>query len=233
MVTTTTARPTLTRVLLACGIAYGVTYVVLNDVVAAALLPGYDPLSQAVSELSAIGAPSRAFLVAMVPVWTGLLAAFGLGVRRAAGDRKALRVTGDLLVLHAIVGLLWLPFPMTARADMVPGPMGVNDVGHLAMTAATVLLVTAQVVTSATAFGRRFRIYAAATVVTSLGFGALTGVLTRDIALGAPTPWMGLAERVSIGAWLLWMVVLAVTLLAEVRRPAAPAPPSTASAGPS
>jgi hypothetical protein len=68
------------------------------------------------------------------------------------------------------------------------------------------------------AFGRGFRIYAAVTVGTALGFGALTGVLTIGIESGAPTPWMGLAERVSIGAWLVWMAVLAVRLLAPSRR---------------
>jgi hypothetical protein len=218
MVTTTTARPTVTRLLLACGPVYGVLSVVANDVVAAALLPGYDPLSQAISELSAVGAQSRPFLIAVTAVWTGLLAGFGLGVRRAADDRRALRVTGNLLIAHAVVGLLWLPFPMTARADMVPGPMAVNDVGHLVLTAATAVFVTAEVVSSAMAFGRGFRIYAAVTVGTALGFGALTGVLTIGIESGAPTPWMGLAERVSIGAWLVWMAVLAVRLLAPSRR---------------
>ncbi|MGD9531689.1 DUF998 domain-containing protein [Pseudonocardia sp.] len=222
-------------ILLACGPAYALLYVVTNDVVAAALIPSYDPMSQAVSELSAIGSPARLFLLAMVPVSTGLLAAFGLGVRRAAGGRRALRVAGDLLVATAAVGLLWLPFPMTARADMVPGAMSVNDVGHIALTVVTVLLITAQIATAAAAFGTGVRVYSAVTIAATLGFGALTGVLVGDIAAGGATPWMGFTERVGIGAWLLWMVVLAALLLREgrVTRPGVPVPPSTASAGPS
>lgn len=61
---TTVEQPTsirLTRILLACGIAYAVLYVVVNDVVAAGLYEGYEPASQAISELSATGSPARAF----------------------------------------------------------------------------------------------------------------------------------------------------------------------------
>ena len=50
----------LTQILLACGALYAVLYVVVNDVVAAGLYVGYDPVSQAVSELSATGSPAKA-----------------------------------------------------------------------------------------------------------------------------------------------------------------------------
>jgi hypothetical protein len=44
-------------------------------------------------------------------------------------------------------------------------------------------------------------------------FGALTGVQASKVAAGEATPWLGLLERLSIGAWLLWMAVLAVMLM--------------------
>ncbi|MGE3659752.1 MAG: DUF998 domain-containing protein [Pseudonocardia sp.] len=228
-----TARTT--TILLACGPAYALLYVVANDVVAAPLVPGYDSMSQAVSELSALGAPSRPFMVGVLPVMTVLMAGFGLGVRRAAAGRRALRVTGGLLVAVAAVGVLALPFPMTLRADMVAGSTAATDVGHIALTAVTVTLITAQVATAAAAFGTGMRVYSAATIAVVLGFGALTGVLSRDIGPGVATPWMGLAERVCIGAWLAWLTVLAVLLLREarLRRSGVPAPASRACAGPS
>ena len=126
----------LTQVLLACGVLYAALYVILNDVVAASLYDGYDPLSQAISELSATDSPARAFLTAVFPVWPVLMVAFGIGVLRAAGGRRALRMTGVLLVAQGIVGLLWLAFPMTSRSDIAAGaPAAANDVGHLVMTA--------------------------------------------------------------------------------------------------
>ena len=55
----TTSRPLLQRILLICGIGYGVTYVVSNDLIAAAMFDGYSRLDQAISELSGTRAPSQ------------------------------------------------------------------------------------------------------------------------------------------------------------------------------
>jgi hypothetical protein len=82
---TTITQPTstrLTQILLACGVLYAVLYVAANDVVAAGLYEGYDPVSQAISELSATGSPAKAFLAAIFPIWPVLMIAFGIGVRR-------------------------------------------------------------------------------------------------------------------------------------------------------
>jgi len=58
------------RSLLACGLLYAVLYPIVNDVIAANLYDGYSRMDQAVSELSAVGAPARAFLTATVPVFS-------------------------------------------------------------------------------------------------------------------------------------------------------------------
>ena len=214
---TDTARPgsaRVTQVLLTCGVLYAALYVALNDVVAAELYEGYDPLSQAVSELSATGSPARAFLTAVFPLWPALMIAFGIGVRRASGGRRALRMTDVLLVAHGIVGLLWLAFPMTSRADITSGaPAAANDIGHLVMTGATIVLILSEIGISALAFGWRFRLYAVASTVIVVVFGALTAVQASTLAAGGLTPWMGLFERISIAPWLLWMAVLHFILM--------------------
>ena len=46
-----------------------------------------------------------------------------------------------------------------------------------------------------------------------VAFGVLTGLDGPSIAANLPTPWVGVWERVNIGAFLLWVVVLANTLL--------------------
>lgn len=149
----------------------------------------------------------------MLPVWTALMVAFGIGVRKSSGNQRSLRVTGDLLIAFGIVGVLWLPFPMTSRADMVNGTTPINDVGHIILTVATIILILSQLAFGAAAFGRWFRVYSLITAVVVLGFGGYTGTQSPRIPKGEPTPWLGLSERVSIGAWLLWLVVLAVILL--------------------
>jgi hypothetical protein len=55
--------------------------------------------------------------------------------------------------------------------------------------------------------------YSIATMVLLLVFGALTGLSGPRIAANQPTPWVGLWERINIAGFLLWVVVLAITLL--------------------
>lgn len=212
---TTPRRAWRVRVLLACGIVYALLYVVANDLVAATLSDGYSRMSQTVSELSAIDAPARTFLIVLLLVWTGLMVAFGIGVRLVSDGNRALHVTGGVLVAFGIVGLLWLAFPMTSRQDMVEGTTPANDVGHIVLTAATVILIVSMLGFGAAAFGKWFRLYSLVTAAIVLVFGGLTGMESPKVPEGEPTPWIGLVERISIGAWLLWMVVLAVLLLRD------------------
>jgi Protein of unknown function (DUF998) len=204
----------VTRALLACGILYGALYVVANDLVAAASIDGYSRLDQAVSELSANGATSQPFLRAMLPVFTLLMLGFAAGVWRAAQGSRALRITGGLLVASGVVGVTWLWFPMTARGDMVGGaPMPANDLGHLVLSGLTVALILLEMGFAAAAFGKWFRVFSAAAAVTLLSAGALMGSLAAVVSKGEPTHWMGLYERIMLGAWLLWMAALAGRLM--------------------
>jgi hypothetical protein len=50
------------------------------------------------------------------------------------------------------------------------------------------------------------------TIATALVFGMLSGQVDR-LEAGDPTPYMGLLERIGIGAWLLWLAVAAIVLL--------------------
>ena len=75
------------------------------------------------------------------------------------------------------------------------------------------LLLLSEIGFSAAAFGWRFRVYARASAVTVVAFGALTAVQASRLPAGGPTPWMGLFERISIAPWLLWMAVLHFILM--------------------
>jgi hypothetical protein len=65
----------------------------------------------------------------------------------------------------------------------------------------------------ATAFGKRFRLYSIATMVILVVFGVLTGVDAPRVQANLPTPWLGVWERISIAVDMLWVAVLAITLL--------------------
>jgi Protein of unknown function (DUF998) len=94
--TARTTRISARQALLACGIVYALLYPIVNDVIAATLYDGYSRMSQAVSELSATGAPTHAFLTAVGPVFSLLLIGFGLGIWRSAHGKRSLRIAGAL-----------------------------------------------------------------------------------------------------------------------------------------
>ncbi len=198
---------TITKSLLICGIASTVLYIG-TDMLAAMSWPGYSYANQAISELSAIGAPTRPLWLAMSFLFNPLLIAFGIGVWRAAGDRRSLRITGILLAVWGIVGFLWLPFPMHLRG----AERTFSDTMHIVMTVVTVLLITVFISFGSGARGKWFRVYSILTIVAMYGFGVLTSMLASGIDTG-PTPWMGAFERVIVYAPMVWILVLAVVLL--------------------
>lgn len=194
--------------LLACGLVAPVIYIGA-DIVAALITPGYHYTAQAVSELSAIGAPTRSFVVAAGFVFVVLLIAFAAGVWRSARAERAVRVSAAMLAGWGLVNLPGAFFSMRLRGE---GSLAV-DAGHLILTALTVVFIVLAVGFGAGAGGRRFRMYSIATVVAVLAFGALASTQAPAVAAGQPTPWLGLIERVSVYAPVVWLAVLAVVRL--------------------
>ena len=88
--------------LLACGLLYAVLYPIVNDVIAVGLYDGYSRMHQAVSELSATGAPPHAFLTAVGPIFSLLFMGF-VGVLHSAHGKRALRLGGALMICHGVV----------------------------------------------------------------------------------------------------------------------------------
>lgn len=207
-----TTGVTLRRVLLACGFLYAVLYPIVNDVIAAAFYDGYSRVDQAVSELSAKGAPTHALLTALGPVFSLLFVGFGIGVLQSAYGKRPLRLAGALIIAHGVMSLLWMFGPMSRREVIAAGGATSADTLHLVLSAATGLFVTAYVATTAFAFGWIFRLYSILTIATALLFGLLSTQVDK-IQAGEPTPYMGLLERIGIGAWLLWVAVVAIGLI--------------------
>ncbi len=198
------------RILLACGIVASLFYVA-TTIVGAARWEGYNPFSQAVSELFSIGAPSRPLMVALLLVYTVLLYAFGAGVWMSAGDKVALRIAGALIIAKEIFGVIatvWAPLHLRGT----PGTF--SDTMHLILTAVGVFLcMLPAMVFGASAFGRKFRFYTAATVIIFVACAVWTFLDVPLIAANLPTPWSGLRERINIFSYMLWLTVLSITLL--------------------
>lgn len=195
-------------ILLVCGILSSLLYVGA-DIVAAISWHSYSYTSQSISELFAIGSPTRR-IFAFIP-YSPLVIAFGIGVCWSAGGRRALRTTGILLIAYGVVSQVGSFFPMHLR-----GSTGsVTDTMHIVLTIALVLLMFLFIGLGAIALGKGFRFYSVATILTLLVFGALAGMQGPRVAVNLPTPWLGITERVNVYSAMLWVLVLAVVLLRE------------------
>jgi Protein of unknown function (DUF998) len=202
------------KVLLSCGIASSLLYVVMN-VVAAMNYPAYDSVSQTVSELSAIGAPTRDLWVAGAMVYEFLVIAFGIGVWMSANGRRPLQVVAGLLLAYGIFNFWWPP--MHQREVIAAGGGTLTDQLHLVWAGVAVLLMFLFSAFGAAAFGKRFRLYSIGTILVLLFFGALTFPSAEAIAAGQPTPWVGVWERINILMYLQWIAALAIVLMREAQ----------------
>jgi len=194
--------------LLACGPLSSLLYVVAIDLVAARRHPGYhDYTSQMVSELMAVGAPTRPVLVRWLIPYNALLFAFASGVWASAPASRLVRLTAALLSTYAAIstaGLVAAPMALRGTPDSRRDPV------HIAVTAVMSASIVATMAAGAFTRGRGFRIYSFATIGAVACFGALAGFLSRPMP--GPTPGIGLAERVTIYATMLWFAVLGIAV---------------------
>jgi hypothetical protein len=124
-----------------------------------------------------------------------------------------LRVVGGLIIAYGSLGLLWPFAPMHLRETLAAGGSTLSDTMHLVLASVTVLLMLLAIGFGTAAFGTRFRRYSIATLLTLLAFGALTFLDAPRVQANLPTPWLGVWERINIGVFLLWVVVLATAVL--------------------
>ena len=207
----------LSTLLLASGLLASAIYATA-DMVTSLAAPGYSMAHQAISELSAQGAPT-------VPMWSRFMMFFGLffllfvaGMFRVSKGNRALRVDAYVMLAFGVLSpVLWSLVPMHQRG----APFGWQDAGHIAMGAISVLTITTFIVIGAFALGAVFRRYSLVTAGVVLLAGAASFLYVPRMIAQEPTPWLGVIERVSLYGFYLWMAVLAVALVRRYRAGAA------------
>jgi hypothetical protein len=131
----------------------------------------------------------------------------------AAADNRRLRIAGVLVAIYGALGIAWTFAPMHLRPVLAAGGETFSDTAHLALGAVTEVLYLLALGFAAAALGRAFRVYSIATFAIVFVFGI---VMFRDapgVGANQPTPRLGVWERINIGVFLAWVVVLAIALL--------------------
>ncbi|MGE5109075.1 MAG: DUF998 domain-containing protein [Sphingobacteriales bacterium] len=205
-------RNAVVKAALVCGILSSVLFIVVNIIVPLQY-PGYNSASQVPSELSAIGAPTQMLWSVLATPYTFLMLAFAWGIWKSAGENRRLRSAGVFMLAYGALGFLWPFAPMNQREVLAAGGGTFSDTMHIVLGAATEIFYLLALGFAATALGKTFRIYSIITFVILLVFGVLTFIDSPGVAKNLPTPFIGVWERINIGVFLLWVIVLAVILL--------------------
>jgi len=220
-------RGMLQTILLACGVLASLLYVA-TDLLGGLRYEGYSFSAQTISELSAIGAPSKPFVGPLFFTYDLLLVAFGIGVMRESVARKrALHFTAFLLAGIGVIGLVMAPY---SALHVRGAAWTLSDTLHIVVTGAMVLSILIAVGFGAVTLGPRFLRYSFGTLLVLVVSLSLIGVYGPRLATQLPTPGLGIVERVNVYAYLLWVAVLALGLLRRraYRGPAVASQPTVA-----
>lgn len=202
---------TLKRALIICGIASSFLYI-CADIVASIQWEEYSYTSRSVSELMAIEAPTRPFLIFFFSIYNVLIIAFGWGVCCVNQQTRNLKVTGLILILYGVIGIFGLYFfPM--HLPGIEQEMTLTDTMHLVTTGVIVLLIFLSIGFASTVKVKWFRIFSFTIIPLLLLFGILAGMDGAKIAAQLPTPWLGIKERVNIYGYLIWIIVFSSVML--------------------
>jgi len=205
------------NILMICGIASSLLYIAINIIVPTQW-PEYNSMSQTVSELSAVNAPTRMLWVVLCTPFTLLTLLFSAGIYKYAGGSRRLRIAGALLVAYSVFGIFWPFAPMHLREALAAGGGTFSDTMHLTLGAVTEVIYFAALIIVALALGRGFRIYSFLTLAVLVVFGTLTFIDAPKVSVNGPTPYIGLYERINIGVFLLWVIVLSVVRMRDVNK---------------
>lgn len=174
------------------------------------LTPGYSHIAESISGLM-IGDPTATTIVtSLFVIYNGLLAVFGIGLAGGLADRGARYplLAPVLILVTAAAGFGMLFF----STDPIGAPVSFAGATHIVLAglaSVATMLAMLSVALSLTARGSRATaIYSLASMQTVFASGAVAAV-----AASWGSPLMGLAERVTIGAFLQWVLVLGLVFM--------------------
>lgn len=177
-----------------------VTYLLV--VVAGGMAPGYSHLADPVSALYRLGAPGSLWVMAGFMAYNILLVPAGVELLETGAGWRG---TGVALLATAAFGLILAFMPMDAEGS------GFSTMGavHLVLAAACSLSTLSTLALAARSLARLGDRQGARIALATLVFVASSGLIAASAAAGGST-LAGLFERLTIGAFLVWLAGLAI-----------------------
>ena len=197
------------KVLFFCGILASLVWFG-TDILAALHYEGYTYPFDPISGLTAIGSPTRPFVVPLLGFYLGLKIVFALGIWISTGQKHDLRITAGLLFAFGLTDFVSFFFPWHPAE---PVGMYINLMHSILAGGITVLLILLTIGFGASAGGKWFRIYSYGTLLVMIVMGTLPLLGGIQIGTDQPPEWFGAGERINAYGFMLWLVMLAIALL--------------------
>jgi hypothetical membrane protein len=177
---------------------------VFTVIYGAAIRPGYSHVYNFISELISAKAPNKEKLNPLFLAFNILTGVFAVGfLLSSAGGSLTGRWAALVLIVEAIAGFATVFFPQDERTDPVTptGTMHIVLAGLSSLTTMGAMLLA----------GLWFNSIPAIYTFISLAVVFITGGMTA-VATGRKSPVAGLLERITIGGFLQWMLVVGLLL---------------------
>ena len=198
------------KIFFVCGMLIPLIYILLY-VLGGALRPGYNHISDSVSELLSPGAPNRS-LVTIIDLIYGLLhIVFGIGVLQFIRDGEhntTIANIGAWFIIGAgvaIVGTAIFPQDAMGTPATIPGKI------HLILVFGALLPFSFLSTLLIGIWTHRTGIFPGFALYTFISFGAIVLIGGLGGAM-AGTPYMGLGERISALTIHQWLFVFALKM---------------------
>lgn len=199
---------TVQRALLFCGV-FSPLLRMATDIIGGRLWKDYNFASRSISDLSAIGAPTRSLVVPLEIASLLFSILFALGVFSLARDNTLLRITAVMLFGSGVFSLIGAFFPVHLAEGMTTSTNKTNTI----IIGISVLFLVFAIGFGTASFKDWFRYFSIGLFVVFL-VEDVWATWGKPFTLGGERgPLVGVQERTMLWGYLLWMVVLAVKLL--------------------
>lgn len=201
-------RPDSTQRLLAiCGIVGPILYTIVLIIVGF-LRPGYNHITQVMSELGEVGGPNAIVMnIAGFTLLGLLMIAFAFGLDRGISEGKGWKV-GPALVALAGAGFVVVGFFQCDPGCVIVSSTGVMHVVSAAVSGYAMifanLIISLRLKNDSRWQG--YWLYSVATCILTVVFSFLFNSVVFE-------SWIGALQRIALGIQLLWMEVMAIQLL--------------------
>jgi hypothetical protein len=102
---------------------------------------------------------------------------------------------------------------MHQREIIAGGGGTLTDTLHVVWAFVHLILMLLMIGFGASVFGKSFRIFSVLIVLVFMVFGILTAIDSPGVNANLPTPYIGIWERINIGAYMIWVILFALKLL--------------------